>query len=155
MIFDDEIILFQDNTECDMRKINKIIVHCSGTPLNVSPKEIRDYHVKVLGWHDVGYHYLISPDGEIHFGRPLSEVGAHCKGQNFDSIGICLIGGKDEFDFTWKQLRTLSSLVFDLVQTNHLSYQDVYSHHDFNPGKACPCFNARLVLENIHNYGTF
>ena len=147
--------LFLDFEECDMREIKKIIIHCSATSLGVTPKEIRDYHVNVLGWSDVGYHFLITPDGEIHNGRPLNQVGSHCKGHNFDSVGICLIGGKYEFDFTWKQFRSLSSLVFDLIITNHLSYDDVYSHHDFNSDKACPRFNARLILKNIHHYGSF
>lgn len=154
MDFQDEFALFQ-NVEESMREIKKIIVHCSGTSLGVTPKEIRDYHVNVLGWSDCGYHFIITPDGGLHNMRPLSQVGAHCKGHNSDSVGICLIGGKDDFDFTWKQLRSLSSIVFDLIMANKLSYDDVYSHHDFNPSKACPCFNARLVLKNIHHYGTF
>ena len=49
-------------------------------------------HVHVRGWTTVGYNYVIVPDGQLRVGRPLWETGAHARGQNQDSIGVCVIG---------------------------------------------------------------
>ena len=80
-----------------MREINKIIVHCSATRefQDVKTEEIRRWHMD-KGWSDVGYHYLIELDGSINKGRPVERIGAHCKGHNNDSIGVCYIGGVDK-----------------------------------------------------------
>ena len=73
-------------------KANEIIVHCSAT------KEYKDYDVEdIRKWHkergfkDIGYHFVITRDGIIQRGRPMSQFGAHCRGHNKNSIGICLI----------------------------------------------------------------
>ena len=77
-----------------MRKITKIIVHCSATP------EGRDYTVADIdrwhrqkGWNGIGYHFVIYRDGSVHTGRDVEVMGAHCTGQNANSIGVCYIGG--------------------------------------------------------------
>lgn len=64
-----------------MRTITEIIIHCTATrpDANCTVESIRRYH-KSLGWHDIGYHYVIYPDGSVHSGRPVEEVGAHCPG---------------------------------------------------------------------------
>ena len=84
-----------------MRKINKLIVHCSATPegKDIKTETIRDWHVSGNHWKDIGYHYVIELDGSIHKGRDESVIGAHCSGQNANSIGICYIGGVDKSFF--------------------------------------------------------
>lgn len=78
-----------------MRKINKLIVHCSATPegRDVKTETIKDWHVNGNHWKDIGYHYVIELDGSIHKGRDENVIGAHCSGQNANSIGICYVGG--------------------------------------------------------------
>jgi N-acetyl-anhydromuramyl-L-alanine amidase AmpD len=44
------------------------------------------------GWLGCGYHYVIHEDGSIFQGRPLYTVGAHARGYNDTSIGICTVG---------------------------------------------------------------
>ena len=77
-----------------MRKIDKIIIHCSATPKHkdFSAETIRDWHVKGNGWDDIGYHYVVRLDGSLEYGRPVQVPGAHCRGENKSSIGICDIG---------------------------------------------------------------
>jgi N-acetylmuramoyl-L-alanine amidase len=77
-----------------MRKINKIILHCSATPegRHHDVADIRRWHLK-RGFNDIGYHFLIHIDGTVEEGRPLNKQGAHCSGQNRGSIGICYVGG--------------------------------------------------------------
>ena len=78
-----------------MRKIRKIIIHCSATKEghDIDAAEIKKWHVEGNGWSDIGYHYVIKLDGTVEEGRPLERSGAHTLNHNFDSIGICYIGG--------------------------------------------------------------
>lgn len=74
-----------------MRDIRYIVVHHTASRADVSPAEVRMWHLK-RGFSDVGYHFLITPDGKVHEGRPVSRAGAHTLGHNHDSIGVALIG---------------------------------------------------------------
>ena len=80
-----------------MRRINKIIIHCSATPegREVNAETIDRWH-RERGFSMIGYHYVIGLNGQIEEGRPEKMVGAHCKGHNGESIGICYIGGMDK-----------------------------------------------------------
>ncbi len=130
-----------------MRKINRIIIHCSATP------EGKDYTVQQIDqWHRqrgfrcIGYHFVIYRDGSVHEGRPIEQVGAHCKGYNANSIGICYIGGCAADGKTPKDTRTeaqrvaLIRLVADL-KTRYPS-ATVHGHNEF-ANKACPSFNVQ------------
>ena len=79
-----------------MRLITEIIIHCTATRPNAicTVESIRRYH-KSLGWYDIGYHYVIYPDGSVHAGRPVEQSGAHTEGHNAHSIGIAYVGGLD------------------------------------------------------------
>jgi len=78
-----------------MRKIDKIIIHCSATREgeNYTVDTIRSWHVDGRGWSDIGYHFYIDLYGKIHKGRDIAKIGAHVKGHNRNSIGICYCGG--------------------------------------------------------------
>ncbi len=77
-----------------MRKIKEIIIHCSATRegRNYTVADIDRWH-RERGFFCIGYHFVIYRDGSIHVGRSVEEVGAHCKGHNTVSIGVCYIGG--------------------------------------------------------------
>ena len=79
-----------------MRKIDEIILHCTATPegREVTVAEIDSWH-RQRGFDGIGYHYIVHLDGTVEAGRPLAEVGAHCKGHNSRSIGIAYVGGCD------------------------------------------------------------
>jgi len=134
------------NGDLHMRLIDKIIIHCSATPegRDVSTEEIRQWHLD-RGWSDIGYHYVIEIDGTVGDGRPVEIAGAHAKGHNGKSIGVCYVGGVDA-DMEPKDTRTqeqkeaLDDLIRDLLE----EYPDaeVYGHRDFSD-KACPSFDAR------------
>ena len=137
-----------------MRNINKIIIHCSATRegQEVTVGTIRDWHVVGNGWSDIGYHYIISLNGDVELGRPISISGAHTKGQNENSIGVCYIGGVEKDGKTPKDTRTdkqkLSLL--NIIKTLRSIYGDVgvYGHRDFAP-KACPSFDATKEYSKI------
>ena len=138
-----------------MRKINKLIVHCTATPegRHTTVDDIRSWH-KQRGWSDIGYHIVIYLDGTVHEGRPVEIQGAHCKGHNKDSIGIAYVGGINKTDFKPEDTRTdeqKESLAFMLeyYKTRHPDAV-VYGHNDFS-SKACPSFNAKKEYDNISN----
>lgn len=136
------------NTEKEikkMRKIDKIIIHCSATPegREHTVEDITLWH-KQRGFSTIGYHYVIYLDGTIHKGRSLEMIGAHTLGQNANSIGICYIGGIDK-DGNPKDTRTpeqkeaLIELVADLKK--QYPKATVHGHNEF-ANKACPSFNV-------------
>jgi len=121
-----------------LRKINKIIIHCSDSdnPRHDNIDTIRAWHMQ-RGWIDVGYHYIITWDGKVYPGRPIHQIGAHCKGHNVDSIGICLTG---KWRFSNDQLLSLNELTTKLCVTNFVDESKVYPHNYFNKNKSCPNF---------------
>ena len=136
-----------------MREINKIIVHCSATREgeNYEVAEIRKWHL-ARGFNDIGYHFYIDLYGEIHKGRDIDKIGAHCKGHNRNSIGICYCGGVEADGKTPKDTRQecqKESLVA-VLRTLKAMYPNavIHSHNDF-ANKACPSFNATREYENI------
>ena len=136
-----------------MRKIAQIIIHCSATKegKDFDVKNIRDWHVNGNGWSDIGYHYVIKLDGTIQQGRPKNKIGAHAKGNNRYSIGICYIGGldingKSKDTRTEKQKESLIKLIKG-IKENHKE-ATVYGHNDFSL-KDCPCFNAKKEYEKL------
>ena len=134
-----------------MKKITKIIIHCSAT------KGGKDYRLKDIEcWHKernfpmsggcyCGYHYVIDLDGRIEIGKPLQYTGCHCKNHNADSIGICYIGGLDA-DGRPADTRTpwQKDSMWSLVKFLQLVFPDakVYGHRQFS-NKDCPCFDVR------------
>lgn len=135
------------------RKIDKIIVHCSATRegQHIDVDTIRDWHVNGRGWSDVGYHYIIYLDGTVHTGRPIERSGAHTKGQNSNSIGICYIGGVETDGKTPKDTRTpeqkaaLDNLLF--VLTDIFANTTIHGHNEF-AAKACPSFDVQAEYGN-------
>tara|TARA_R110000851_G_scaffold198642_1_gene349710 strand:+ start:923 stop:1345 length:423 start_codon:yes stop_codon:yes gene_type:complete len=131
-----------------MRKIKKIIVHCSATPesMDVGSEEIRRWH-KERGWSDIGYHDVIRRDGTLEKGRDISIAGAHAKGHNFSSIGVCLIGGVDgngkgEDNFAIIQKQNLR--VYLDFMALRFPNAEILGHRDIEGvKKECPCFNVR------------
>jgi len=124
-----------------MRPIKLLVVHCSDSPddRDIGAREIREWHTlpppKGRGFTDIGYHYVVRRSGVIEEGRPIAAVGAHVRGFNRLSIGICLVGRKD---FDKRQLRALVSLLRSLLETFKLDAEDVVGHYELDSNKTCP-----------------
>jgi N-acetylmuramoyl-L-alanine amidase len=140
-----------------MRNIDKIIIHCSATKegVAVSTATIRNWHIKGRGWSDIGYHYVIQLDGTIDYGRPINRIGAHTKGENENSIGICYIGGlsdkkRAKDTRTDAQKRALLKILKTL--THIYPNASIHSHFEF-ANKSCPCFNAGSEYDEMQPKG--
>ncbi|MFC3816550.1 N-acetylmuramoyl-L-alanine amidase [Lysobacter sp. GCM10012299] len=136
-----------------MRRIDKLIVHCSATVAgkNITAADIRRWHTdpepKGRGFADIGYHFVILLSGEVELGRPVEQAGAHARKYNDHSIGICLVGGLDQVyrpanTFTAAQFAALEALLLklrrDYPQTEILGHRDLPK-----VAKDCPCFDVR------------
>ena len=120
-------------------KIRYLVVHCSDTP-NEEKLLALDIHKMHLdfGWDGIGYHKIINRNGEIENGRPEYWVGAHVKGLNQESLGVCLIG-KD--NFTNSQFKSLEKI----LKNWKIKYPTakILGHRDTgDTKKTCPNFDV-------------
>lgn len=131
-----------------------LVIHCAATrpTMDVGVREIRQWH-KQRGFLDVGYHLIVRRDGTVEKGRDLYQVGAHAKGFNANSVGICLVGGVDdklkpEDNFTPEQYVTIDKLVDQMVST-FPDLKRIVGHTNLDSGKACPSFDAVARYKHI------
>lgn len=138
-----------------MRPVSEIIIHCSATPSGWRESEpvqskveaIRQWHVSENGWLDIGYHYIVDRDGAWLPARPVEMDGAHVKGHNSGTIGVCLIGGQnstrtDAFadHYTPEQDKALRFLLRDLQR--RFGKMTISGHNDYTRHKGCPGFTV-------------
>ena len=148
-----------------MRNIDSIIVHCSATKAgqDFTAADIDCWH-RERGFNGIGYHYVVRLDGKLEKGRDVSLAGAHCRGWNERSVGICYIGGLDANGRpadtrTNAQKRVLYQIIMDLQREYNIL--QVLGHRDTSPDlngdgviepyeyvRACPCFDVREFLRN-------
>lgn len=135
-----------------MRDIKKIIVHCSATKEGkaFTANDITRWH-KDRGFATIGYHYVVLLDGTIQQGRAEMVMGAHCKGYNANSIGICYIGGLDE-NGNSKDTRTpeQKKSLLELLKRLKKDYPNatIHGHREF-ANKDCPCFDAKNEYKDL------
>ena len=134
-----------------MRLINLIVIHCSATEKSkdYTVEEITKWH-QARGFRTIGYHFLIhsdgSIDGEAEGCRSILEIGAHAKGFNRHSIGICYIGGllygEPADTRTPAQIESMRCLIKALQS---IFSSKIIGHNEVS-NKACPCFNVETEL---------
>ena len=114
-------------------KTNKIILHHAQAK-TCSVEDIHQWHLK-KGWSGIGYHFLVRKDGTIYQGRPEDTIGAHAKGANHDSIGICAEGDFMKEEMNPLQLNALIDLVSyiknkyhisSIISSNHIVLEDTW-----------------------------
>ena len=111
--------------------------------------QIQSQHMDINGWADLGYHFMIDPDGRVWEGRSLQYVGAHASrnkqtgvNQNIGNIGVCLLGNFEQEDPSSAALASLESLLDGLRQQFGIPHGEVYGHNHF---KATDCPGQRLL----------
>lgn len=116
-----------------------LIVHHSATSNSLTDyynvvRNIYLYHTQVNGWSDIGYNYLIAPDGTIFKGRDPGTgeqdlvLGAHFCGRNTTTMGVCMLGDYRSVEPTEKALRSLESLLAWKATRDDLDVFGVASH---------------------------
>jgi len=139
-----------------MRLIDEIIVHTSATPEGwMRGKSVEAKRDEIKRWHKnrkppfrtIGYHMVIDRNGDMARGRPDKESGAHVRGHNKTTLGVCLIGGGKRKDqkfsenFTPAQDKRLRLEIANW-RKKYKTITKVTGHHDYTDKKTCPCFNV-------------
>jgi len=138
-----------------------LVVHSAATPadMNIGAADINRWH-RQRGYFRIGYHFVIRRDGLVETGEDLDRWGAHVRGFNQNSVGICLAGGtgrdmrgkvdygKPEFNYTKEQIDSLIELL-DMLK-GYYPDAAVVGHKDLDPrGKPfCPGFDPADVYAN-------
>ena len=146
-----------------MRKIDLIVIHCSATREDrpFTEHDLDTAH-RLRGFDGIGYHFYVRRNGDMKSTRTVERVGAHARGYNAHSIGICYEGGLDcnghpADTRTPEQKSALRLLVHQLLKRFRNSY--VCGHRDLSPDlngngviepeewvKVCPCFEVGKEL---------
>lgn len=104
-------------------EVKHLIVHHSATSNSATDytqvvRNIYLYHTQTNGWSDIGYNYLIAPNGVLYAGRDPGLAGAqdkvrgaHFCGKNSETMGVCLLGNFMETTPTALALEKLEKLL--------------------------------------------
>ncbi len=143
-----------------MRRINRIVLHCTATSASATVESIQNYWKNVLGWKSPGYHYLIDRNGKAHYLQPIEKASNGVRGYNADSIHISYIGGKNQDDRTAAQKETMKATIISLKSM--LGDIPVLGHRDLSKDlngngviephewvKLCPRFEVKEWLESV------
>lgn len=141
-----------------LESVKQIFVHCSASRFGdrdeidrwhregADPFEMIGYHLVILngcrraerapGGAGFVHPYEEKDDGLVEYGRPFEFQGAQVRGQNQNSLGVCLIGTRH---FTSKQiLVSLPMVLFNLCARYDLTVNDIRGHYEADKGKTCP-----------------
>ena len=86
-----------------MTPVRHITIHHDGMPpvslnsraqIAARIEVIRAGH-RAKGWGDIGYHFIVDPQGAVWQGRALLWQGAHVKDRNEGNVGVLVLGNFD------------------------------------------------------------
>lgn len=100
-----------------------------------------DFHVNTNGWSDIGYNWLIDPNGEIYEGRGHNTLGAHFSCMNSNTLGICMIGNYENTAPTDTSMGSLRDLLAFEASSNNISPTNISFHQ-----------SSQLYLYNISGH---
>lgn len=137
-----------------MRVIDSIVLHTAGAvrkgrAVHQTAGTIRHYHQLAQdkggkGWRDIGYHWYVEQDGTGQRGRDESTPGAHVKGFNTHSLGLCVSGHGDYERWNPEQINEVVRKCAEWCRTFNLSAAAVMGHHEADEHgapavyKSCP-----------------
>lgn len=146
----------------------RIIIHDSHTePLIEHVEDISRWHLDAregalrMGLLSIGYHFIIERDGEVVKGRPEELIGSHTPGHNMDSIGVCLVGGREHGveggvdNFTSSQRKELLKLIrwlndkYGPLKLKGHSEVQRYRNRNLPP---CPSLDMDLLRDDVELY---
>jgi hypothetical protein len=126
-------------------------------------RAIWDFHVNVNGWDDIGYNWLVDPDGVLYEGRGDNRLGAHFCGKNGGTMGVCVMGDYTPVTPTTDAVQMLEELltwkacdagIDPLGSAFHPSsglYLKHISGHRDGCSTSCPGDAFYPTLDNVRN----
>ena len=144
-----------------------IIHHSAGTNSSSDwagvVRAIWDFHVNGNGWSDIGYNWLIDPNGVVYEGRGNDILGAHFCGTNGGTAGTCVMGNFTDIQptaeainslvdlYTWKACdKNLNVLGSGFHNSSGLTLNRVSGHRD-GCATACPGDSFYPMLPDIRD----
>lgn len=97
--------------------VTHLVVHhqagVANPPYSAVVQAIWQLHVFTNGWCDIGYNWLIAPDGTVFEGRAGGNnvIGAHFSGNNSGTMGVCFLGNFQNDQPTAAALASLEKLL--------------------------------------------
>jgi len=103
-------------------------------------------------WVDIGYHYVIDPEGRVWEGRPVSIEGAHVANTNDHNLGIMLMGNFMEHRPTQAQLNCLDGFIAAQMRGYRVPMSKVSTHREFRSAKTeCPGDNLQSYMQQTRS----
>jgi len=158
-------------------KVTHAVVHHTAGANSVADwdaelRSIWHLHTFTNGWGDIGYNFLIDPNGVIYEGRAGGDgaIGAHFSCRNTNTVGIALLGTYSNVAPSAAALESLEGLLATLLQRNGIapmamSYHaptqllvpTIIGHRDGNPSTTtcskteCPGDVLHAMLPSIRS----
>jgi len=129
-----------------VRRIDHIVIHHSASGLGTTAADIDRWH-RERGWTGIGYHMVIEGSGKIVRGRQLFDIGAHVRGHNRNSVGICLAGDNTNLAHRWVAAQIVSLKTVLEVFGALFPDATVLGHRDMPDTETeCPGLDVRRLL---------
>lgn len=105
-----------EHSSPSLTSVTHLIVHHSAGPNTSSDwaatvRSIWDFHVNGRGWSDIGYNWLIDPNGVLYQGREDNVQGAHFCAHNSRTMGVCVMGTFTDVTPTTTAINSLEALL--------------------------------------------
>ena len=97
-----------------------VLVHFTGES-SLTYEEIKQSHLE-RGEPEIGFHFIVTPEGKILMGRHVSKIGSHHADMDKTSIGICVIGNRDDMD---DEQSIALTLLLEKLKTDYPSLETV------------------------------
>lgn len=150
------------------KKVRKVVIHHTAESGVRDGKEavqvlrgIYRYHAISRKWGDIGYHFIIDPNGEIYEGRAGGDfvVGGHVYCHNIGTIGVAMMGNFETGKPTTAQQNALKKLLPELADIYELDLtetgwyhgkntENLLGHRDLTP-TVCPGKNVYSLLPTL------
>lgn len=131
-----------------------IVIHHTSAPTakqwrdKSSMRAVQSHHMDANGWSDIGYHYVIGPDGVLYEGRPEGVIGAHAP-PNTGRLGVCLVGNFEKKDaVTLAQHQALVALLRRLCSAYAIVPARITGHRD-SSDTDCPGSSLYAMLPRL------
>jgi hypothetical protein len=108
---------------------------------------------------DVGYNFLVAPDGTIYEGRSLQYEGAHVSNKvvgnkNPGNIGIAFLGDYSNKPLSAAQLKSADALIgrlnnFYAIPSRNPAGDYIHTHAEFDPARHSELAGARDQVERL------
>lgn len=101
-------------------------------------------------WVDIGYHYIIDPDGRVWEGRPINIEGAHVASTNDHNVGVMCMGNFERDRPTQAQLYSLDMMLAELMRRYRVPVSRVATHQELKPTE-CPGNNLQSYMRQTRS----